>query len=468
MDSCDKMRETLSRLLDGDLSPAEEREARAHLAACPRCKRSYDALRAFSEALRSEELEPPARPRENVMAQLRREALRKRNQRLVRLIASVAAVAALAFGLGLTLPRLTQGQELAAAVLPAEAARGEAVEAETEALPPVMAARSGEANAALFSAEETPEPSPSPTPEPTPEPTPTPRPLLDAALTAEGIDASFFEPCAEPGTLLRDVAYTTQDYIWKEEGARDKLMQVYLPYGYDENGRYDVLFLIHTRQLNERFWLEQEHSYRRPDGSVGVGSTVTLLDNMIARGLCRPLIVVSLNGYLDEGMAYLHISDQVYPQFREEFRRDILPFVASRFATWAEDGSPEALRAARRHVGLFGASFGAYEIVLSVLEPNLDLASRFALTGGGAVTREMLEPQWSMYGTRGEPIDLLYFAEGEYDDRGPIENSYAALGTWSEVFKQEENLYLTLLRGVGHEEPEWMTALYNTLQLMFR
>lgn len=312
-----------------------------------------------------------------------------------------------------------------------------------------------------------PSPTPTPTPSPSPTPSPTPRPLLAPQLTDEGIDASFFEPSGEPGMLVKDVGYTTQDYVWND-GGRDKLMQVYLPCGYDENGRYDVLFLIHTRQLNERFWLEQEHSYRRPDGSLGTGSVVALLDNMIARGLCRPLIVVSLCGYLDEGMAYLHRSEQVYPQFAEEFARDILPFVAEHYATWAEDATPEALREARRHVGLFGASFGAYEIELSVLAPNLDLVSWYAMTGGGSVTREYLEPQWSMYGTLGEPIDLLYFAEGEYDDRGPVEQSYYDLGAWSEVFTAGENLRLTLLRGVGHEEPEWMTALYNTLQLMFR
>ena len=336
--------------------------------------------------------------------------------------------------------------------------------------PPTAAAPVREAGEPAAAPASTPAltPSPLPTPEPTPTPSPTPRPLPAPALSEDGIDASFFEPCAEAGVLLRDVAYRTKDYIWKNESEKEKLMQVYLPYGYDENTRYDVLFLIHTRQLNERFWLEQAHSYRRPDGSTGTGSTVTLLDNMIARGLCRPLIVVSLNGYLDEGMAAAHVSEQVYPQFALEFAQDILPFVAEHYATWASGTTREALSEARRHVGLFGASFGAYEIELSVLAPNLDLASWFAMTGGGSVTRDYLEGMWSMYGTLGQPVDLLYFAEGEFDDRGPVENSYYALGAWDGVFTQEENLRFTLLRGVGHEEPEWITALYNSLQLMFR
>lgn len=316
----------------------------------------------------------------------------------------------------------------------------------------------------------TPSPSPAPTPTPTPSssPTPTPRPLLAPALSSGEIDPSFFEPCEEAGTLLQDVAYTTQDYIWKQEGEKEKFMQVYLPYGYDENGRYDVLFLIHVRMLNERYWLENVHGYHLPDRSSQTGSAVVMLDNLIARGYCQPLIVVSLHGYLDEGMAALHVSEQVYPQFREEFARDILPFVAGHYATWAEDTTREALSAARRHFGLFGASFGAYETELSVLAPNLDLVSWFSMTGGGSVTRDYLEPLWSQHGTLGLPIDLLYLAEGEYDDRGPVELSYLDLGRWSEVFTPEENLRFTLLGGVGHEEPEWMAALFNTVQLMFR
>lgn len=320
------------------------------------------------------------------------------------------------------------------------------------------------------SAEPTPEPipEPTPTPEPTPSPTPSPRPLLEPAPSEYGIDAGLFADCSEPGVLLKDVAYTTQDYVWHREGDYGKLMQVYLPYGYDETAQYDVLFVIHTRKLNERFWLEQTHSYRRPDGSSDTGSTVTLLDNCIARGLCRPMIVVSLCGYLDWEAAEIHNSEQVYPQFREEFARDILPFVAEHYATFAEGGTREQLSAARRHFGVFGASFGAYETELSVLAPNLDLASWFSMTGGGSVTRDYLEPYWRLYGTNGLPVDLLYLAEGELDDRAPVENSYYGLGAWTEIFTQGENLRFTLLRGVGHEEAEWMTALYNTLQLFFR
>ena len=308
----------------------------------------------------------------------------------------------------------------------------------------------------------TPAPTPAPTPEPTPEPTP--RPLRDPELCDYCIDPSFFEPATEQGTLRRDVGYTTSDYVDGREGTFAKCMQVYFPYGYDENKQYDVLFLLHVRQHDERFWLEQRHEY----GGTGAVSVVSLLDNMIERGLCRPMIVVAVNGYLDETASAVHRSEQVYPQFAAEFAADLLPYVATHYATWAEGGEPAQLRAARRHFGLLGASFGAYQTELSVLAPHLELVSWYALTGGGSVTREYLEPYWSQYGTLGEPIDLLYLVEGEYDDLGPVQGSYYGLSNWTEVFTQDENLRFTLIRETGHEWREWLDALYNAAQLFFR
>ena len=316
--------------------------------------------------------------------------------------------------------------------------------------------------------EPTPEPSPEITPEPTPSPAPTPRPLQETQLTDCRIEPGFFAPAAEQGVLLRDLRYTTRDYVDGREGEFPKCMQVYLPYGYDENERYDVLFLLHVRQLDETFWLDWLHQYDLPGEAETYVSAVNLLDNLIERGLCRPMLVVSLCGYLDEDARWVHRQEQVYPQFAEEFARDILPFVVERYATWAEGSDRESLRAAREHFGVLGASFGAYQAELSVLGPNLDLTAWYCLTGGGSVSWDYLYPVWSSRGTLGEPIRLLYFAEGECDDIGPVEGSYLALSNWSEKFTRDENLRFTRILGVGHDETEWLNALFNAAQLFFR
>lgn len=316
--------------------------------------------------------------------------------------------------------------------------------------------------------EESPEPEPTPEESPEPTPAPTPRPLLEPQLADETIDESFFAPCEQGGTLLTDLHYSTRDYVYGREEPFEKTMQVYLPYGYDEGQPYDVLFLLHIRQSYASFWLEWPHDYDLPGGGSVSVDAVHLLDNLIARGLCKPMIVVALDGYLDDGSRWVHNSDQVYPQFAQEFCNDILPFVVERFSTFAEGGERAQLAAAREHFGVLGASFGAYQAELSVLGPNLDLVSWYALTGGGSVTQNYLLPQWQLYGTQGLPLSLLYFVEGEYDDIGPVESSYLNLGDWTGTFTRDENLRFTRVLGAGHNQREWVNALFNAAQLFFR
>lgn len=50
MTECEKIQEKLSEMLDGELSEADEAEARAHIAHCPDCAALYAAFSALSEA----------------------------------------------------------------------------------------------------------------------------------------------------------------------------------------------------------------------------------------------------------------------------------------------------------------------------------------------------------------------------------------------------------------------------------
>ena len=161
----------------------------------------------------------------------------------------------------------------------------------------------------------------------------------------------------------------------------------------------------------------------------------------------------------------------VNPEWGLEHKVERLWQAAERMLLIVEPGTPEGfrqLRAAREHFGVLGASFGAYMTALSVLAPNLDLVSWYAMAGGGDVTRDYLEPCWNQYGTNGLPIELLYFVEGEYDNIGPIADSYQGLSNWAGVFTPEQNLRFTVLRQNGHNNQAWPTALYNTAQLFFR
>ena len=55
MKDCEKCREMISCLLDGELSQAEQSLVREHIASCPECRSVYDAFSAVSEQMHEEE-----------------------------------------------------------------------------------------------------------------------------------------------------------------------------------------------------------------------------------------------------------------------------------------------------------------------------------------------------------------------------------------------------------------------------
>ncbi len=55
MIDCEKCREMISCLIDGELSQAEQSFVREHIAACPECRSVYDAFSAVSTQLHEEE-----------------------------------------------------------------------------------------------------------------------------------------------------------------------------------------------------------------------------------------------------------------------------------------------------------------------------------------------------------------------------------------------------------------------------
>ena len=109
MQNCDKIQELISCLLDGELSSEERADVAKHLESCEECRNIYESFAAVSECLREEAAEAPDSIRENVMAELRREALEKRNiaaapgggrsRSVWKNVLGLAAVAALALGL---------------------------------------------------------------------------------------------------------------------------------------------------------------------------------------------------------------------------------------------------------------------------------------------------------------------------------------------------------------------------------
>jgi enterochelin esterase family protein len=91
----------------------------------------------------------------------------------------------------------------------------------------------------------------------------------------------------------RDVPHGTLSAVWYDSPTLKlrRRMNVYTPPGYETSRtRYPVLYLLHGYGGDENEWVQH-------------GRTVQIIDNLIAAGRARPMIVVMPNGHAAEHMA---------------------------------------------------------------------------------------------------------------------------------------------------------------------
>ena len=84
--------------------------------------------------------------------------------------------------------------------------------------------------------------------------------------------------------------YDTQTYDVPESKTLKKGAYIYLPAGYSPEKKYNVLYLLHGGGVNEDWWF------------VTFPDTVTILDNMMAQGICEPCLIVTPTYYRWEGL----------------------------------------------------------------------------------------------------------------------------------------------------------------------
>lgn len=95
--NCEQVREQISAMLDGELSENDRAFVMEHLAACPECRRVYEAFSAISDSLHDLD-DVPDGFTESVMCRIRSEAnTPKRGHRLPGILAMAACLALVLF-----------------------------------------------------------------------------------------------------------------------------------------------------------------------------------------------------------------------------------------------------------------------------------------------------------------------------------------------------------------------------------
>jgi enterochelin esterase family protein len=266
-----------------------------------------------------------------------------------------------------------------------------------------------------------------------------PVPILPA-LPAPN-DRSFYASNDVPHGRVEQVHYKTS-------AGAEKRMHVYLPPGYDTNlpQRYPVLYLNHGGGENDSHW-----SATSP-GSGGFANLI--LDNLIAAGKARPMIIAMPNtGGVVTGTPPKPGEDDACSR---EYLQDILPYVDSHYRTLTNResravaglsmGGFVTLNTGLTHLDTFGGLFvyssGYFQDQLPAFQQNIQ-----ALLSQTNINDRFRIP--------------IYFAAGETDIA--LLNSQRTLA----VFNNYGVRSFWVLSSNGHEWVNWRRYLYQTAQIMF-
>ena len=178
--------------------------------------------------------------------------------------------------------------------------------------------------------------------------------------------------------LVKDVPHGSLTKLWYESPSLklNRRMYVYTPAGYENNAdKYPVFYLLHGGGGDEDAW-------------TTLGRTCQIMDNLIAQGKAKPMIVVMPNGNPGQAAAPGEAPvvtgnreasepfDMGRGLFEESLVKDIIPYIESHYRVLADKdnralaglsmGGMQTLNTTGKYPGMFG-----YIGVMSMGLPDL-------------------------------------------------------------------------------------------------
>ncbi len=163
----------------------------------------------------------------------------------------------------------------------------------------------------------------------------------------KAVPEEYLNDAKEKGRVV-SVEYKTKG----EGGEITKYAYVYLPYGYDESKEYDILYCLHGGGGEIEVYFGDED---RP------APIKKLLDNMIEKGIIKPIIAVSPTYYSDRanGGDMGTAVSKIESFCREELVNDLIPAVEGKYSTYAKAVDRDGIKASRSHRAYTGYSMGS-------------------------------------------------------------------------------------------------------------
>lgn len=277
------------------------------------------------------------------------------------------------------------------------------------------------------------------------------------AVIGDAIPLKYTQRRVDEYGTIQQITYISHDYFG--DGAEvEKKANVYLPYNYDENKQYNVLYLMHGIGGDENEW-----------GMTDDNSKIKMIiDNLTFHGDIEPFIIVTPNGR----SAADHSSDSDYNSFYcfgQELRNDLIPYIESHYSTYAEyDENGYDLSLTRDHRAMAGLSMGGMQTINIGIGECLDLFGYFGAFSAAPTsnpstrTAELLKDNTL-------PIHYFYNICGTEDNIAYNSSSTAAknLPAVCDQFRDGENFMWQELPG-AHDFKIWYLGFYNFAQIAFK
>ncbi len=245
---------------------------------------------------------------------------------------------------------------------------------------------------------------------------------------------------------LRDVPHGAlhTHYYSSQSGGANRRLVVYTPPGYERDAErtYPVLYLLHGSGDSETTWSE-------------VGKANLILDNLIAAGEAKPMLVVMPNGHpVPWGYRRRGVRSDNTEAFREDLVESAIPLVESLYRA----------RRNREHRAIAGLSMGGGQ-ALHCAAAGLD---RFAWVGAFSAATPGPEQDPAMDAFLADPeganerLALLWIAIGRDDFLLGRNTSF------KERLDAAGVKHTYLLTDGGHSWPVWRDYLARMAPLLFR
>jgi enterochelin esterase-like enzyme len=219
---------------------------------------------------------------------------------------------------------------------------------------------------------------------------------------------------------------------------------IYKPAGYDvsTDQKYPVLYILHGGGEDERGWATQ-------------GKTDLILDNLIAAGKAKPMLIVMPDGNVTGQQGF---GEMTLRMFERELKQCIIPFVEKNYRAETSPGNR----------ALAGLSMGGLQ-TLYVGINNTGMFPYLGVFSSGWIMpaqNDLANKQYDFIKNNPEKISairLFWIAMGGKED--------IAYNNCQSMLKKLDELNVKYIYSEypgGHTWPVWRNNLYNFAQLLFK